>query len=120
EAGALAGHRANVLSCTRAQRIRVNTCRSRRALRKKLPHGESDLLDVCLKCEVSRIQKLHRRISVISPVSLRTGGGEERIVLPPDCEQRWLWLAEILLERWGGCPVVWVVEKKINTICLFS
>ena len=49
-------------------------CRSGRALHEMLPHGESDLLDMRLQCDVSRIQKLDRRVRVVSPVGLGSWG----------------------------------------------
>src|SRR4030095_1861152 len=80
----------------------------------KLPHGESDLLDMRFKCKVSRIEQLDTRVRVVALEGLRSGRDKERIMLAPNGEQRRLGVAEIFLKDWIEGEVRSVIEKEIE------
>src|ERR1044071_1633634 len=56
-----------------------------------------DRLDVCLEREMTGIQELHVGVRIVARERERAGRQEERVVLPPDREDRRLVPAEILL-----------------------
>src|SRR5262249_56403552 len=87
---------------------------SDRDLRKKLPYGQGDLLDVRLQREVAGVEQLEDRLRVIALEGLGARGYEIRIVLSPDRKQRRLPFPEILLAGWVELHVVSVVKEQVQ------
>src|SRR6266851_9123920 len=64
--------------------------------------------------KVARVVKVYFGLRVVALERLGAGGQKERIILAPDREQRWVFGADIFLERWIEPDVGSVVEEQVE------
>src|SRR5579859_3578044 len=69
---------------------------------------------MCLECEMAGVEKMDLGFTHVACVGFGAQRQEERIVLPPYCEQGRLVIAQELLEFWVKRNVAGIIEKQIE------
>src|ERR1700739_846730 len=77
-------------------------------------HRGCNFDNVCFECEEARVKKLNLRVRYLFAKRFGSGGNKERIVLAPDCKQRWFRLAEIFLKFRIESYVRGIVQQQIE------
>src|SRR5215470_12292688 len=67
-----------------------------------------------LQCKMPGVEELDLRVRYVSSKCLGAGGNEEGVILSPDCQQRRLGLAKVILKRRIEFQVRGVVEEQIE------
>src|SRR5262249_12537670 len=73
-----------------------------------------DVFGMRLEREMAGVEEADDRAANVALEGLGTGRQEERIVLAPDRQQRWLMPAEILLERGVQRDIALVVADQVQ------
>src|SRR5262249_14814763 len=80
----------------------------------EVANSPRDVFAVRLQREVTGVEETNHRLRDIALERLGSGRKEERVVLAPHSQQRWLVRPEVFLERWVERDIALIVAEEVE------